>query len=229
MPPVYISTTGSSSSGSAGTTGSPADSSVFVGEVVGVAIVVVTDQDHVLEVELTPHAVERPPEVLGEHGVDEDDAAARVADDVHELGTGQAEVERGHDTGAEERGVVQLEELVRVQRHHGEAVIRFETELVAQGIGQPQHPVAVAGHGALVVAVEEGHLVGVALHRRQQDPRVHQLLHRAHPPGGLVRTGHDSPPSWDGRASRPRAEWPEIARQASAWDVVPCRAAAGDR
>ena len=75
--------------------------------------------------------------------------------------------------------MVQLEEVVAVERHHGEAVGRPDAELGPQPVGQSGHPVEVAGVGGDVVAVEDGLLVGAALNRRQQVAVVDQLLHDA--------------------------------------------------
>jgi acyl-CoA synthetase (AMP-forming)/AMP-acid ligase II len=75
-----------------------------------------------------------------------------------------------HLADAQERRVVQLEEPVRVERHDRETIAGPKTQLVAHGVGQAEHPVAVAGHGVPVGAVEEGHLVGVMFERRQEDP-----------------------------------------------------------
>ena len=40
----------------------------------------------------------------------------------------------------EQPGVVQLQEGAAVQRHHGETVAGLDAELLAERVGQPQHP-----------------------------------------------------------------------------------------
>ena len=80
--------------------------------------------------------------------------------------------------GAEERGVVLLEVLVPVERHHREAVAAADAELVLQRVGEPEHPLHVLAVGRPVVAVDDHRAVVEPLEARQQLPVVDELLHR---------------------------------------------------
>ncbi len=87
VPPVYMRTARSSSSGSGGTTGRTRRHDVLVGDVVG--DVAAADQDHLVDAGLGPHRVDQG----GEEGVGEADPAAGVLDDERQLLGGQAQVE----------------------------------------------------------------------------------------------------------------------------------------
>ena len=105
------------------------------------------------------------------------DLGVRVAEDEGELLGGEPKVERVDHPGAEERGVVQLQELVAVEGHDREAVVAADAELAAQPVREPQHPIDVLAVGRLVRPVEERQLVGQTVGGRQQLPVVDELLH----------------------------------------------------
>ena len=141
VPPVYISTTGSSSSGSSGVDGGARLDQVLVAEVVG--HVAIADQHDVAEREVGTDVGDVAREVIGEHGVDEDHLGAGVGQDCLQLPAGKAQVQRCDDATAEERRVVQLEVLVAVARHDREPIVPIESELVAHAVGEAEHAVGV--------------------------------------------------------------------------------------
>ena len=73
----------------------------------------------------------------------------------------QPQVERVHDAGAEERGVVQLEELVAVQRHHREPVAAARRRAPRSAPTARRDPVEVLGVRRGVRPVDHADLVGV--------------------------------------------------------------------
>ena len=74
--------------------------------------------------------------------------------------------------GAEERGVVQLEVLVPVQRHHREPVAAADDpELVRERMREPAGAVDVRLLRGPVVAVEDRHLVAVRARRPARSSR----------------------------------------------------------
>ncbi len=82
----------------------------------------------------------------------------RVGEDELQLLPREAKVERVDHAGSQEPGVIQLEVLVAVRRHDGEAIARAEAQLVAHRITQAEYPLAVLGEGGVVVAVVEADL-----------------------------------------------------------------------
>ena len=165
----------------------PRREQVLVADVVG--HVALADQHHLLDARLRAHGVDE----RRERGVREADPRPRVAEDELELLGREPKVERVDHPGAEERGVVQLEELVAVERHHREALVAADAELAAQPVREPQHPIDVLAIGRLVRPVEERRLVGQALGGRQQLPVVDELLH-AVPPCRHLRSSHAGGP-----------------------------------
>ena len=148
---------------------------VLVPQVVG--HVAVTDQHDVAERQLVAHIGDVAGEMFREHRVDEHDLAPGVGQDELQLLASQAQVERVDDAGAEETGVVQLEVLVAVGRHHREAVASADPELGAHRIRQTQDAVAVLGEGGVVVTVVEPDFGAPAIHRRQEASMEHEFLH----------------------------------------------------
>ena len=62
--------------------------------------------------------------------------------DELQLLAGEAQIERVDDAGPEESGVVQLEVLVAVARHHRETIVA-QAQFAAHAVGEAQHPVGV--------------------------------------------------------------------------------------
>ena len=100
-----------------------------------------------------------------------------VGKDELQLLAREPQVQRVHDAGAEEAGVVQLEVLVAVGRHHCEPVAALESELGVHGVGESQDAVAVLLEGGVVVAVVEADLGGPAVDGGQEGPVVDELSH----------------------------------------------------
>ena len=149
----------------------PCGEQVLVADVVG--HVALADQHHLLDPRLRAHGVDE----RRERGVREADPRVRVAEDEGELLGCEPKVERVDHPGAEERGVVQLQELVAVEGHHREAIVTADAELAAEPVREPQHPIDVLAIGRLVRPVEKRRLVGQPVGGRQQLPVVDQLLH----------------------------------------------------
>ena len=140
VPPVYMRTTGSSSSGSVGTTGCPAATRSSYSASCGPSP---PSMSTIWRIGRSRRTSAMLREVLGEHRVDEDDLGVRVGEDELQLLAGQAQVQRVGDGAAEERGVIELEVLVAVARHDGEAVPLPDAEVAVHRVGQPQHALAV--------------------------------------------------------------------------------------
>ncbi len=100
-----------------------------------------------------------------------------VLDDERQLRRGQAQVERVDDAAAKEAGVVELQELVPVERHDREAVAPAHTELAGHAVDQPTDPVPMLGEGGGEIAVEDRSLGRQAVGRGQQVAVVQQFLH----------------------------------------------------
>ena len=88
---------------------------------------------------------------------------------------------RVDDARAEERGVVALEELVAVERHHGEAVAPTDAE-TAQAARRGARP----GRGARPNVAryspsKKPDAIGVALHRGKQQAVIDELFHEPSP------------------------------------------------
>ena len=175
VPPVYMRIAASSSSGSSGIRGSePARSSSYETSCGPSPSPIMHD---VFDVGRGAHLVDHGREVL----VGEADLRTGVGEDVLELLGREPQVQRVDDPGPEERGVVALEELVAVERHHREAVVRRNAE-TAQPRREPGDAVEMLGERRAVLAVEEAEPIGVALHRGEQQAVIDELFHDPIPP-----------------------------------------------
>ena len=150
--------------------------------------VAVADEHDVPQRQIGTDGLDVPGEVLGEHGVDEHDLCPGVRQDELKLLARQAKVERVDDPGAQESGVIQLQVLVTVARHHRESVGVAQTELTGHGVGQAQHPIGVGGERGTIVAVAHAHFRRPALHGREEQPVEHELLHGCAGPWTRVNT-----------------------------------------
>ncbi len=105
---------------------------------------------------------------IGEIGVAEQEAGARVADDVAQLVSGEPHVE-GDEHGAGERhGVVRLEQDMRVGREDRHPLSRANAGL-HQAAGETARPIPELGIGELQWPVHEGSPVGVDQRRPAQE------------------------------------------------------------
>ena len=148
---------------------------VLIAHVVG--RLAVAYEHHAAQWELIADLGDVAGEVVGEQRVDERHLGARVGEDELQLLPCQPQVQGVDDAGAQERGVVQLEELVAVGRHHCDAVAAAHAELGPHRIRQAEHAVAVLGEGGVVVAVVEADLRGQAVHGRKEAPVKYEFLH----------------------------------------------------
>jgi hypothetical protein len=154
----------------------PGPDQVLVLEVVG--RVALTDEYDLVEAGLFAHRVDR----TGEPTVDEADLAAGIGEDERQLLGRQSEIERVDDAAAQEAGVVQLEVLVTVERHHAVPVTGPDTQLGLHAISQPANTVQMLGVGRAESSVYDGRLLGQALDRRQEVAVVYEFLQRSRPP-----------------------------------------------
>ncbi len=180
-----------------------------------VGCVGLTDEHDLLDRRLRAHPVHD----RREEPVDEAHGGGGVLQDELQLLGCEPQVQRVDDARAQERGVVQLEVLVTVERHHREAVGRRQPELRTQPGREPQRALHVLRVGGREVAVERRRLVGEVLGGRQQHAVVDEVFHAAMIPR---EAGHGNGATARGilvecRARRWTRSSPFSARRGTGW------------
>ena len=118
-----------------------------------------------------------------ERVVDEQRARARVAQDVADLGRGEARVDRDQDAAGERHGVVRLEDRRRVRREHGDAVAVAQTPR-AQRVREPVAALlqlAVGDPPAVLVRDRDARRVQVGGALQEGDGRQLAAVDSRHP------------------------------------------------
>ena len=169
VPPVYMRTTGSSSSGSGGGVGWPSSSKLLVPDVV--RVIAVTDQHDRPQRELRADGRDDAQEVTGEERVDEDDLGSRVGKDDLKLLRREAQIEGVDDAAAQRtrRGRAPgTRGRWRPSRRTGPRARGCSSS--SEGVGEAKDTTGVLCEGRVVLAVVEGDGVGPPLEGRQKDP-----------------------------------------------------------